>query len=67
MAKKGGIPNLEPVERELDYVKRLLILLLVKAGTKHSEIAKAMNVDAATITRIIPARQIKPFPNRSEE
>ena len=51
----------DPIQRELDSIKRLLILLLIKAGTPQAEIAKAINMDAGDLSRIMPARQFKPF------
>ena len=45
--------------REVEQVKRLLILLLVKLGTSSEEIAHVMNVDASVVRRIAPSRRIK--------
>ena len=61
MAKRKPQVVEDPVQRELDAIKRLLILQLLKSGTPHSEIAKALNIDQGTLSRIMPARQFKPF------
>jgi hypothetical protein len=46
-------------DKQLEDVKRLLILLLLKLGSTSEEIALAMQVDSSAIRRMIPARQIK--------
>lgn len=46
---------------ELAAIKRLLILLLIKAGTLQSEIAIALNVDRSTISKMFPAKNIEKF------
>ena len=56
-AKKNG----DPIVRELDAIKRLLILQLMKAGTSQGEIAKALGIDQAALSRMMPAKQFKPF------
>ncbi|MBR0684654.1 hypothetical protein JQ594_01895 [Bradyrhizobium manausense] len=44
---------------QLDDLKRLLILLLMKLGSTSEEIAMALQVDASAIRRMIPGRKIK--------
>ena len=51
----------DPVVRELDAIKRLLALLLVKAGTEQSELAIALGTDQSSISRMLPKRKIKGF------
>ncbi len=51
----------DPIHRELDSIKRLLALLLIKAGTPQSEIAAAMNIDQGDLSRILPVRKFKQF------
>jgi len=46
---------------ELDAVKRLLILFLVKAGAPQGEIAMALGVDQSSVSRMFPARKVKRF------
>lgn len=49
----------DPVVRELDAIKRLLMLQLLKTGAQQSEIALALDVDASEVSRMMPARKIK--------
>lgn len=51
----------EEVRDELDAIKRLLVLLLMKMGTETNEIATALAKDKATVSRLVPKRKIKPF------
>lgn len=51
----------DPVERELSAIKRLLALLLLKAGANQSELALALEIDRGDVSRMLPARQIKRF------
>ncbi len=51
----------DPIQKELDSIKRLLALLLIKAGTPQSEIAIAMDIDQGDLSRILPARKFKQF------
>jgi DNA-binding MarR family transcriptional regulator len=56
---KNGISD--PTLKELDAIKRLLILFLLKAGTSQSEIALALNMNQGDLSRMLPARKFKPF------
>lgn len=51
----------DPVIRELDAIKRLLALLLVKAGTEQSELAIALETGQSSVSRMLPKRKIKGF------
>lgn len=51
----------DPIQAELDSIKRLLILLLLKAGTPQGEIATALDVDPSAVSRMFPARKVKKF------
>lgn len=44
---------------DIEAVKRLLILLLLKLGATSQEIGAALDVDSSVIRRIIPGRAIK--------
>jgi hypothetical protein len=57
--KKKKNPNLDPAVKELDAIKRLLILTLIKAGTSQGEIATALNMDQGNLSRMFPARKFK--------
>lgn len=61
--KKQSKPIEEQIQEELAAIKRLLILLLMKAGTPQGEIAKALKMDQGDLSRMMPVRQFKPFVN----
>jgi len=50
-------------EEQLDEIKRLLVLLLLKLGSTSEEIALALGVDSSAVRKMIPARQIKKIVN----
>jgi hypothetical protein len=45
--------------REVEAVKRLLILLLVKCGSTSEEIASALGVDSSVVRKTVPSRSVK--------
>jgi hypothetical protein len=53
--------NKDPILRELDGIKKLLVLFLIKAGASQGEIALALKMDRGDISRMIPARKVKAF------
>lgn len=55
--KTGGIDD--PVVRELDAVKRLLTLFLLKVGSSQGEVAMALQVDQSVVSRMFPARKVE--------
>ena len=57
--KKKSIDD--PIQEELDSIKRLLTLLLLKAGTSQGEIAMALDVDQSVVSRMFSARKVKKF------
>jgi hypothetical protein len=62
MAKREGSSrgaDLKDVVDELDGIKRLLVLLLVKLGSDSGEIGLALDVDSSAIRRMFPTRQVK--------
>jgi hypothetical protein len=54
----------DPMIRELDTIKRLLMLLLLKAGTSQGEIAKAMSIDQGNFSRAYPFGKVRKFGER---
>ncbi len=46
-------------EKLLIDIKKLMILALIRQGIQSKEIASALGVDPAIITRLIPSRKIK--------
>jgi predicted transcriptional regulator len=49
----------DPQAKELDAIKRLLILLLLKIGTSQGEVAKALQLQQSELSRMLSARQVK--------
>ena len=45
--------------KELDAVKRLMILLLIKLGSDSNELGMALGVSDATIRQMISMRKVK--------
>lgn len=43
----------------LEQIKRLLVLALLQQGVQGKDIASVIGVDPATISRMVPSRQIK--------
>lgn len=56
----------DPVIAELDAIKRLLVLLLIKAGTKQGEIAMALGVVQSSVSEMFPSRKVKRFRDEEE-
>lgn len=57
----------DPVIKELDGIKRLLILMLLKSGASQKEIASALQVDQGNFSRMFPARKFKRFTAKESE
>ncbi len=49
----------DPVAKELDAIKRLLVLQLLTSGVQASAVARAMGVANSVVSRLVPARQVK--------
>jgi hypothetical protein len=49
----------DPITQELEAVKRLMILLLMKLGSTSEEIGTALDVDSSVVRRMVPGRNIK--------
>ena len=47
------------VEKELEAIKRLLMLSLLKDGVGQNVIASALQMDQADVSRMMPVRKIK--------
>jgi DNA-binding transcriptional ArsR family regulator len=56
MAKKTGESDAIGVLRELEDIKRLMILALLRDGVPQGDIAKAMGVSQPTISRMFPGK-----------
>jgi hypothetical protein len=46
-------------EKQLEDLKRLLVLLLLKFDSTSEEIALALQVDSSAVRKMIPGRKIK--------
>jgi len=56
--KNNMAKNKERVDT-LEQIKRLLVLALIHQGVRGKDIATVLGVDPATITRIVPAQQVR--------
>jgi len=54
MAKKKEDSEAIGVLRELEDIKRLLLLALLKSGVSQADIAKALGVSQPSISRMFP-------------
>ena len=43
-------------KNELENIKKLLILLLLKLGTSQSDIASTLGISQSTVSRMIPGK-----------
>ena len=59
MSEKGPSP------KELEEIKRLLVLLLLKLGASQNEIASALKVDRSMISRMFPKGIIKKLTSKT--
>ena len=56
MPKRNGDSDAIGVLRELEDIKRLLILALLRDGVGQGDIAKALGVSQPTISRMFPGK-----------
>jgi hypothetical protein len=54
----GAIKMSESNEKQLEEIKRLLMVLLFKLGSTSDEIAIALNVDSSRVRQMMPAKKI---------
>jgi len=57
-------PKSDPIATELGAIKRLLVLQLITSGVQTTKIASALGVDQSSISRLVPARKVKPKSGR---
>jgi hypothetical protein len=48
--------------RELESIKKLLLLLLVKLGSDSDEIAMALGIDSSGVRKLISMRKVQKLP-----
>ena len=53
-----------PNEKELNAIKRLLMLLLVKTGATQEELALALQINQEDVSRMMPTRGIKKYKDK---
>lgn len=49
----------EPALKELQSIKKLLVLLAIKSGATSEEIGQAIEVDSSTIRKMFPMKRTK--------
>ena len=49
----------DPISSELEAIKRLLMLLLVKMGSTSEEIAAALDIHPGSVRKMLPGKKIK--------
>jgi DNA-binding CsgD family transcriptional regulator len=59
MTQKKKKAIVDPVQTELDCIKRLLILLLIKLGATSDEIAAALKMHPGAVRKLVPGREIR--------
>jgi DNA-directed RNA polymerase specialized sigma subunit len=61
LRKENKMTNKElSSKNELENIKKLLILLLLKLGTSQSDIAATLGISQSTVSRMTPGK-ITPF------
>lgn len=55
----GDTSELARVAKQLEDVKRLLIIQLLATGVQSAHIAQALGIDPSTISRMVPVRDIQ--------
>lgn len=56
MANRGRESDAIGVLRELENIKRLLILALLRQGVPQADVAKALGVSQPSISRMFPGK-----------
>jgi DNA-binding NarL/FixJ family response regulator len=61
IADNGSVDAINAVAKELDAIKGLLVLLLMKGGAKQTEIAKALGTSQATVSKQFRLGDVDPI------
>ena len=54
MAPKGNAGEVSSILSELQDIKRLLVVALIRGGASQGQVAAALNVDQSSISRMFP-------------
>jgi NADH/NAD ratio-sensing transcriptional regulator Rex len=49
----------EPSFKELQSIRKLLVLIAIKSGATSEEIGQAIGVDSSTVRKMFPMKKIK--------
>jgi len=49
------------IEKELGFIRKLMILWLIKAGATQDEIGAALGIDRSQVSRMLQGKKIKKF------
>lgn len=49
----------DPLAKELDAIKRLLVLQLLMSGVQANAVAAALGVAKSAVSKLVPARKVK--------
>jgi hypothetical protein len=62
----GDKGELERISKQLEDVKRLLIVQLIATGVQTAHIGKALGLDPSRISQLVPVRDIQTAVRRSK-
>jgi predicted XRE-type DNA-binding protein len=60
MASSRGDSDANAILRELEDIKRLVLLALLRSGISQADVAKALGVNQSSISRMFPGGAGKP-------
>jgi hypothetical protein len=59
--RKKDVSSSDQILKEFETIKRLLALMLIKAGASQDELGIALQLDRSGVSRMLPSSKIKPF------
>jgi hypothetical protein len=66
-APKEGNSSNDDLLKELEAIRRLIVLLLAKLGSDSKEIAMALDIDSSTVRGWLPMRKVARLPLAGEK
>jgi predicted transcriptional regulator len=51
--------SVDPIAKELDAIKRLLVLQLITSGVQSNDVARTLGVSNSVVSGLVPARSLK--------